>query len=993
MTSRFVDLSLFYFVRNGTQDGYVLWGEGLVRSTPGHTTSVRSENLAEGLRVLRVACDFEAAVTTLTAAIFPYTRGGLVNIHLGLVQRPPTMAVAPYANLETRSAALLHQFVREQKADALWSGGDPPTPEGREELERLLARLETFVPFAFRGENAARVGDVVLLEEQSLAAAPVSFTTVRRNGAPPEAVLVTVEAPARMSALDINVRVMGSDDAVLDDVLVRWEPGRDPTFEVATNQRFGAVEMRVWRAGHLVWSTDTPFILELGLNMHLMGRTIVLNDRLTDLLRGAIRAGAAPASALLPVQTVRQDSGSQSVVGANLREPWRQAFLGARAEVFGFARPPVPAAEYFPQGGGGRAAAILAFLKLLGEGRSFLVDPFFDEVGAADLLPRISGDVDLTIITSLPDDGSHPQQRLVAYLNEAQGFLPRGVKIRRVTRAASTEQAFHDRYLIVMGGEGPPRGFLLSNSFSGLARKYPMVAAEMSTGTTGAVLDDIERLLRNKNIETLWPPPPPGPFIHDAFGVGWRWYLARLVPRLRRASADWLAAAGAAGWLGTDTDGQPRWGTQQATAVVDRILPRRPARSRIRRQTSRGHGRQRRVVGPSIGFRVGALGERVARGLEVSARDIAKRLGQSAVRELVEWLRSSFRPPSTWERSVHWVTRMGIHQALRDEVVTRERVRQGMAFWSDTDTAMTITHEYGRDFTYRVLLLLQPQTAFALGVELGDPSLLVAALDWWQPEAWKLEVSTAALASSSTMVRVLGAQSLAAPDARGDFSPLPEPPESAVVPALLAALDNVEPTALALVLLEWALRTTDDVARRQLVDAAMARLPQLPPGLLREAADVVVGNASLFATLVESATNSPPAVFTSVANATLAATARVLAAEESEQVWSSLVDCSGPLAALILLGSQGRYDAARARVESLLDTASANRKAVMVSPFRRHPEWRKATGLLALGQILLMQVRELAGADVDIDVGIAWSWVADASPRLFQALMRMVGRR
>jgi hypothetical protein len=983
---RFVDLSLFYFA-HGT-DGYMLWGEGLISSERGAGPSVSASNLGNGLRVLRVTNDLATVTKVLQDPVFNYRHKGTTAIQLGLKRRPPIVALPPWGTLGTTATALLHQFVRPTKAAAL---GATPVGQGdvpREVLDRILLRAHEVVGVDFRGADARYLGDVVLIEDASMTPPPLSFTSVRGSGAFPEAVRFDIEPHARDSELSINLRVIGTDDAVLDDVLVQWTPGMDTSFVLATNQRFGAVELRVWRDGRLIWMTHCGYILEVGLNAQLVSGTVVLNDRLTNLLERAIQAGNAPASALPQARIVTQQGmSSQSMVGANLREPWRQAFLSAKGEVFMLAPPAPPPAEYFPQGGGGRAAAILAFVKPLQEGSCFLVDPFFDAFGAADLLPRIAGDVDLTVITSLPDDEERSSERLVAYLHEARGYLPHGVKVRRVTRSNSNEQAFHDRYLVVLGGEGPPRGFLLSNSFSGLARKYPLVVAEMNVGTTGAVLEDIQRMLASKHVDALWPPPPPGPYRHDAFGVGWQWYLSRLLSRGGRDVTTWLAVAAGAGWLMVDGEGNPRWSTERQEAVLDRLFPRRSGESLRRpgRQNRRRLGRRL----PPLGFRVAAIGERVARGLEVQVADVVARLGVGDARRLGTWLRTSFRSPDRWERHGHWRTHVSVRQALLDPVPTRDRVRFGLSLWSDTHVAMDLTREYGRAFAYRVMLILNPTQALAVGVELGDPTFVAAALDWWHIEAWHPAVSRAALSAASAMVKALGVQSLAAPTTRGDHSPVPEPPSAAAVPGLLCELADVDGTVVAFACLEWAPRVDDANARLAVVVAMVERLPQLSSENLRDVAAVLLGNADLLAIFSDALPIATAGRVTAL-EAVTAALGSATSGTLDDHRWGELAKCASTIAAIFLAKHGGSYDDARGHLHEVLDLASARTENATISPFRRHPAWRRATCMLAFAQVVLLNLRARSREDVDVEVGPLWSLVAEASPALHAALLNAV---
>jgi hypothetical protein len=977
----YVDLSLFYFVKG--DDGFVLWGEGLVTAERPAGQTMWSTNLGQGLRVLRVANDLEVAAGVLEAPSFAYRYQGTTTLHLGLKRRPPVVELPPDA-VGASSYKVVHQFVRQTKSLALGavSEGQPALP--RDELEPILGRAHAVIGLDLRGRDSHRVGDVTLYEAG--AEAPVEVEGVRTPGIP-QGLRVSIAPHSRQAPLAVNVRFTGSDDAIVDDVLLTWKPGTDPTLFVPVNQRFGRAQVRVWRDGHLIWALDLGGVFEVNFNVQLVGGRMQLDDRLTQLLERAIQAGNAPAAALPATRQVTLTSGTTSVVGSNLREPWRQAYLCGRAEVFAIAPPPPRPEEYFPQGGGGRAAAIMSFIGLIKTGRSFLVDPFFDAVGAADLLPRISGDVDLTVITSLPDDGQHLVEGLHAYLKAAQGYLPFGIKIRRVVRSDSSEQAFHDRYLIVMGREAPPRGFVLSNSFSGLARKYPIVVAEMTTGTTGAVLQDIETLLESKTISSLWPLPGPGPHRHDPFGRGWRWYLSRLVPRAGRENGTWVAVAAANRWLSVDIEGNPQWLSPRKSEIVDRLLPRRRRISRwgcVHRPRQWG-----RRTSADLGFRVAALGERVSRGLEVEAADVAVRLSLGDAHVLGKWLRSSFASPDSWEPYGHWRTRMSVHQALRDRVPTRDRVAFGLALWSDTHVVMDLTHEFGRAFVYRVLLLLAPDVAVTTGVELGDPTFIAAALDWFYRDAWSPAVTKAALASASAMVNALGAQSLASPSSRGDQSPLPEPPSTSDIEMVLRELDLADATVVVFACLTWASRTVDATARQDLVFAAITRWESLTAERAAEACEVLLSNGQLLTTLVAVLSRVPgPARASAVETTTRAVPATFSRSEDFQQ--AELAKSVVPLAALFFEKSGTLADATKA-LDQLFELGVARNHIERVSPFRRQPEWQSAAARLAFGQVLLLHVGALAGAPDDVEVAPPLAVLAEAGrPDLHKVLLKAV---
>jgi hypothetical protein len=650
--------------------------------------------------------------------------------------------------------------------------------------------------------------------------------------------------------------------------------------------------------------------------------------------------------------------------------------MTAPAEVYALSPPPPLAHEHFPQGGHGRARAIQAFVALIESRQAFLADPFFDAAGAEALLPRMHRDSDLTIVTCLPE--ASDLESLRRYLRQAAPFLPLKLKVHRVTRRDSKEQAFHDRYVVLMGDEQVPRGFLLSNSFSGAARQYPLVVAEMSPPTTAAVFDDIVALLSHRSIQSIWPPPAEPREQGDSFGKLWRFYLERLVPRAGKTHVQWLDAAKAAGWLELDIDGTPRWSTMRTNEVLDRILGSAPSARWLRRLTSRGGPRL-----PPIGERVAAVGERAARGLDVTPAEVAGRVPRAKARDLEAFIRTGFRHPEQRDRRRAWLDGIAVHQAMTATEVSLAIVRVGLGFWGDTHAVQDLRQPWGRTFTYRVLLSLDPERAFRVGVELGDPDLIVAALDPWVVEPWGLCVSRAAIHSRSPMVRALGAQSLVAPRERGNFSHAPTSPPPELIGRASVVLQSLDRPTAALCALEWGLHSPHADVRRGLAECFIERYADIATGQ-RDAVCGAVVNGQRFLEALATVVSIAVANAGEFVEDLLRALEVAVTADHGAD---GPLDAAADVARILLRASGSSVEGAKRRVRAAFDVDLATSRSGALSPFRRHPDWRVSVVRLSWAQLLFVLIHAHGEVSYGVESLVSFGLVAEVSPTLLARII------
>lgn len=823
LMDHFIELSLFYVETAPEGSGApeisstatVLYGEGR-RVARARQATARLRNLGDRLRVLQLVDDHEVVLAHLTDPFWDYNllRDGSKRMRLltGLLARPPILGLPRTAPDPTSSpgdhVGSLEQYICADKRALLERllTGKPKEAQPRAWLSEMLDRLGRLVERDFRDKHAHLLGDVLILSDEERGSAPVSWEVVatgdgEQGGA--ERLRIHIK-PSCVPAdeLYINARIFGTDSAPISDVLCTWKRGDPTQIDVPCNQPVGEAHLRAWAKGSLLWEQRYPLVLEVSFRMNLIGGTVHLKDKLSDLVDRAHQGGNAHAKTVDAATKIQQIHGERSTVSGEKRSPWRANELGAKHAIFDLVRPGGEEAYHYQRGGEGRAQAVL---RLAGEiaksSRAWLVDPFFDQEGASALLPRIGNqDVQLIIYTSLPNDKGS-LSRLQQYLAQARAvLLPLQLTVYRLTKSDGG-QPFHDRFLILERSGDRPIGYMLSNSLSGAAKDYPLVITELPPPAVGAVLDDMDDLAsgahtRNKqrvNVDRLWPLAQPAPQRLSAGATswfpGWRFYLARCLPRRGRWQATWAQEAISAGVFRPDSDGDPRWHQprEKTFRLLEQLLPWPLRTSRLRRirgSWARGSSSQlpgawlrssQRVAG------VLAIGELAARGVEIEAEEVAERLYRIDTVSLGKYLRASLDLPKNLHTLSADVPRnvAAFRQLMASSRVDLDIIRAGLSMWSDTHSAMDMVHGgWGRRFSYEVLSYADASLAVEIGEKLRDPCFLTGILRPFarSDRRWPTTLSTALLRAKSAFLHALGAQSLAAPTEGHNFSARPIPP-------------------------------------------------------------------------------------------------------------------------------------------------------------------------------------------------------------------------
>lgn len=753
----------------------VIYGEGAVAAQT-ETPRLRTEKLGDGLRVLHMSNRMKDLADILKAEAFDHRDE---RFTFGLLRRPPVAGLAmprPSGVLDAPvdDAYRFVQFIRIDKLGLLQRVSSKPQADesARAFIDDLLNALATHVGCELRGDNLQWLGDIVVAERVK---SPVRWTSIASSdGTAPRALDVHV-APDTQATVHAQLRITGTDGMCICDRLLQWPFGETGTQSVVLSQEISGVFLRVWLNSELILEEQRAILRGFMGTVEMAGTSWTIQDRLTRKLALAVQGGAADGALLTSTQKGRSTALSTKVGSQLPPEPWTG--LNRTPQVVAeYVRPRAPDYAYFPKGAAGRAEAILHFAGLVSKAeQAYLVDPWFDETGAEALLPRVSGDVRFTVVTNLPS-AQHAAHRtaLGAFLQSAAVMgLPENLQILCVSGSRPEVQVFHDRFLLLKKPADGWRGFVLTNSFSGLATDYSLFVVEAEAGTTALLLAELEGLLDavKGRGERVWPPTAaqagsPNHGRDRGEFPNWRTLLRILVRRWRGTDRAWLLAAQKRGFLILREDGM-KWlmGPEARLATLRLLLGRRAAERHPQDPwLRRGLGRQARKKQARLplGNATLMLGELAARGFDADARDVASYLELKDARGIERALRTSFdedpdpimlHPGASQER-------MRIRQALSKQVSLPEAVWTGLSLWNSRVLPRGRKGYWDRCFAYAVLAYLDPARAVRLCEELldADFALALSGTLHGRIKVWSEELAMALIHAASPVLRAIGAQ-------------------------------------------------------------------------------------------------------------------------------------------------------------------------------------------------------------------------------------------
>ncbi len=399
---------------------------------------------------------------------------------------------------------------------------------GKHTLKNILRLLEQQVNLPFTTSYASRLGNFEVFELNSWLDRPQPFlievvkgSNFERIGPQPLKISRTPEFAQSRHIAHIVGRIFG--DVVLDR-LVMLEPGCQHV-PITAPDWLDQIEFRLFdETGETVLHFDPPengtLLKQVTFTSNIVERELIIDDKLTQ------KAGQQK-NLHKQASTIQGYSSRRTHVGAPRPGSWR-TFAEDMAHIAAGCFPKTSQDKWFARGITGEVEVIKHLNNLLHGGhtrRAVLVDPFF----GIDALQRFalrmeSRDLELTIITSLIDKNPdtnrklEPGQTPAMLLSTSLQVLHPLVNptLRVINVADGTDQAFHDRYLLIYPQERLSKIYLLSNSINKAAGDWPFCVSLLADDVSLEVRNYIEGLCEGKDIARGKPLTITFKWPHDA---------------------------------------------------------------------------------------------------------------------------------------------------------------------------------------------------------------------------------------------------------------------------------------------------------------------------------------------------------------------------------------------------------------------------------------------------------------------------------------------
>jgi hypothetical protein len=377
----------------------------------------------------------------------------------------------------------------------------------------VLKALEAELGLSFSAEDADRIGcfDVVTLQAWLEETTPVLLeaimpeTETRRTAGVRRLHICRARdfATARQFA---HLTCFAEERRIIDR-LVMLGAGQQRSAPIEAPHAIERFELSVFsESGDLLHRETASFFGGFKLTMGILGRRVQLDD---DLARRAGSHGRRDAASSHQVTSVTHENSSTTF--ASLNEQWvrhKTLMSDLRRRCF----PAKGHDKWFRRSLDDELGVIAHFNTLLNGGAiraAVLVDPFFGADALARFALRLSStDVAVTVVTSWtatdPDTGHRLADRasavaqLEALLRNASQFLNPHLSV--VNLANGTDQAFHDRYLLLYPRQGDPQVYLLSNSVNAMAANWPFCMSLLADDVRQQAQAYIEGLCRGADI-------------------------------------------------------------------------------------------------------------------------------------------------------------------------------------------------------------------------------------------------------------------------------------------------------------------------------------------------------------------------------------------------------------------------------------------------------------------------------------------------------------
>jgi hypothetical protein len=360
-------------------------------------------------------------------------------------------------------------------------------------ISKMMKALREETGIAFDGIGFSRIGNFEIVRHLSGDCRLDDGLSVVFSGlddvakAKPTSLVVWLEPPlAERSALWVNCRMFNSGNplsptCILDE-LRQWCPGEFMHF--LPSEPFSLYEITVWSEGRRVAYQRFIRLREINVTMHVAGPRRTHITKWSEKYGGDNRQRA---------QAVSFDSVSRTAIGSTAEDLWRQAeqeSIELAAQWF----PEKPEGRYFPNKDIANLDAVDFLIKLMQrpEVRGIVVaDPYFDREGVESLLARCGNVRNLRVIASHEQPG---QDLLKEICKACAQMFPPKLRVLNVETEAGGDRQFHDRYVVFELESQISEVWMLSNSLSSFAKRYPLVIAPLAASLAKEVAAYVSEL-------------------------------------------------------------------------------------------------------------------------------------------------------------------------------------------------------------------------------------------------------------------------------------------------------------------------------------------------------------------------------------------------------------------------------------------------------------------------------------------------------------------
>jgi hypothetical protein len=379
--------------------------------------------------------------------------------------------------------------------------------EHLEELAKVLLLLKTELNLPFDREYARKFGNLKIhwLSKETDNAISIELLNSKRSDRGGAYIRVAKKEPLLNERQSLHVICREKKDVTFQK-LFELDAGRS-LFEFDELSE-DSHELECWvfdGSGELIHRYHQYYTAEIGINMGFIGRQLILHDKLTEQSKRAGKEVAENAATVKRTQTERSLTSSYGPKGYH-------SFDSRMTSLKPILFPESNHSFWFDKSVANEVNVIKHFQSIIDNGRSrkaILVDPFFGADAFERFATRIEeSKLELTILTSLgeidADTGKKikmdidPVDELKKAIAKNRDLINCKLKLINIS-LRKTNQAFHDRYLVVYPFEGIPIVYMLSNSINKMAGNWPFCMTKIEPAVAQQIQTYIEGLCEGED--------------------------------------------------------------------------------------------------------------------------------------------------------------------------------------------------------------------------------------------------------------------------------------------------------------------------------------------------------------------------------------------------------------------------------------------------------------------------------------------------------------